>query len=114
MLVTLIGIPLLLLLLLFSRVISGVERGRARPAPGHRRPLAVPAAPRTGTCWASIKALVTDPAAWKAGLRAARCYPSGIVSFSLPWCCGRSAWPGVTFPLYGWALTSDAAGSTSA
>ena len=65
-LITLIGIPVLLLLLLFSRALSGVERGRA----GVLLDIDVPSPFRSlsaaGGLWARVKALVTDPAAWKA------------------------------------------------
>ena len=105
-LVTLIGIPVLLLLLLFSRVLSAVERARARllldvEVPSPFRSLSAPSG-----LWAQIKALVGDGAAWKALAFGLLLFPLGIVSFVAAvvlWSVGLT---GVTFPLYGWALGS--------
>ena len=90
-LVTLIGIPILLLLLLFSRVLSAVERARARllldvEVPSPFRSLSAPSG-----LWAQIKALVGDGAAWKALAFGLLLFPSGSCRSSPPSCCGRSA-----------------------
>ncbi len=109
-LITLIGIPVLLLLLLFSRALSGVERGRARLLLDIDIPSPFRSLSAAGGLWARVKALVTDPAAWKALAFGLLLFPFGIVSFVAAvvlWSVGLT---GVTFPLYGWALGSDAGG----
>ncbi len=109
-LVTLIGIPILLLLLLFSRALSGVERGRAGLLLDIDVPSPFRSLPAPGGLWARVKTLVTDPAAWKALAFGLLLFPIGIVSFVAAvvlWTVGLT---GVTFPLYGWALTSDTGG----
>ncbi|HEY8093053.1 MAG TPA: sensor domain-containing protein, partial [Acidimicrobiales bacterium] len=110
-LITLIGIPILLLVLLFARVISAVERARVGLFLDARvgspfRPLGGP-----GSIWQQIKALISDGAAWKALAFGIVALPLGIVSFTVTvvlWSVGLA---GATFPLYGWFLgTGDQGG----
>ena len=90
-LVTLIGIPILLLLLLFSRALSGVERGRAGllldidvPSPFRSLP-----APGGLWAWSRRSSPILPPGRrWPSGCC---CSPSASCPSSLPSCCGRSA-----------------------
>jgi signal transduction histidine kinase len=109
-LITLIGIPILLLLLLFSRVISAVERARSgalldAPVASPFRPLGGP-----GSLWQQLKALVSDGAAWKAGAFGLVAFPFGIATFVVTvvlWSVGLA---GATYPLYGWSSSISGQG----
>jgi signal transduction histidine kinase len=103
-LITLIGIPILLLLLLFSRVLSAVERARGRllldvDVASPFQSLSVP-----GGLWPRIKTLLSDAAAWKALAFGAVLFPVGIVWFTVAVTVWSVALAGITYPTYGWAL----------
>jgi signal transduction histidine kinase len=101
-LITLIGIPVLFLLLLFSRPLSAVERSRARllldvDVPSPFRSL-------QGSLWSRVKDVFADSAAWKALAFGVLLFPVGILSFVVVVTVWSIALGGLTFPLYGWAL----------
>ena len=109
-LITLIGIPVLIGTLLFGRVIGAVERARCRwlldtavASPFH--PLG-----GTGSLWDRFKAIIGDGAAWKALAFGLVSLPFGVLTFVVTvvlWSVGLT---GVTFPLYGWALSQGEGG----
>ncbi|HET9600467.1 MAG TPA: sensor domain-containing protein, partial [Acidimicrobiales bacterium] len=109
-LITLIGIPVLIGTLLFGRVIGAVERARCRwlldtavASPFH--PLG-----GTGSLWDRFKAIIGDGAAWKALAFGLISLPFGVLTFVVTvvlWSVGLT---GVTFPLYGWALSQGQGG----
>ena len=96
--------------LLFGRVIGAVERARCRwlldtavASPFH--PLG-----GTGSLWDRFKAIIADGAAWKALAFGLVSLPFGILTFVVTvvlWSVGLT---GVTFPLYGWALSQGEGG----
>jgi signal transduction histidine kinase len=103
-LITLIGIPVLLLLLLFSRLLSAVERARGRllldvDVPSPFRSLSEP-----DGLWAKIKTLLSDGAAWKALAFGVVLFPVGIAWFVVAVTVWSVAAAGLTYPIYGWAL----------
>ena len=73
--------PVLLLMLLFSRVISAVERARAGLLLDIDGRVALPVPLAPGGLWEQIKALIADGAAWKALASACSLFPLGIVTF---------------------------------
>jgi signal transduction histidine kinase len=88
LLVTLIGFPILLLTVLVNRWLAALERQRAA--------LVLDAAiaqrynrPESGSIWARLKALATDPATWKDGVWLVLTLPLGIAGFTIAvtcWC----------------------------
>ena len=103
-LITLVGIPILLLLLLFSRVLNTVERARSRllldiDVPSPFRSLSAP-----DGLWPKIKTLLSDGAAWKALAFGLVLFPVGIVSFVVAATVWSVALAGITYPIYGWSL----------
>jgi Putative sensor len=106
MLITLLGIPILLATFVACRGLAIVERLRAAPVLGE------PIAPterrwRQDGPWATTKAIVTDPAAWRDLLWATILGPIGIATFTIAvtlW----SATIGLVFsPAWWWANDSD-------
>jgi signal transduction histidine kinase len=101
-LVTLIGIPVLLLLLLLVEPLSAMERGRARIL--CRTSIASPFAPvpvgvGLGT---RAKLLLTDAARWRGVLYALIALPVGIATSTATivlWSVGLGS---VSYPLWGW------------
>jgi signal transduction histidine kinase len=103
-LITLVGIPILLLLLLFSRVLSRVERARSRllldtDVPSPFRSLSSP-----DGLWPKIKTLLSDSAGWKALAFGLVLFPVGIAWFVVAVTVWSVALAGITYPIYGWAL----------
>ena len=109
-LITLVGIPILLLTLLFSRVVSAVERFRSehlldQPVGSPFRPLGGP-----GSSWQQLKDLITDGAAWRAIAYALISLFLGVIAFTVTVVLWSTALAGVTYPLYGWALPTGGQG----
>ena len=109
-LITLIGIPILLVTLLFSRVVSVVERFRSehlldQPVASPFRPLGGP-----GSFWQQLKDLITDGAAWRGIGYALVSLFLGIIAFTVTVVLWSTALAGVTYPLYGWALPTGGQG----
>jgi signal transduction histidine kinase len=102
--VTLIGIPVLLALLLFSRVISAVERARAGVLLDTRIPSPFGHGLSGGTIWQKVKGLVTDAAAWKALVYGVVMLPLGIFNFTIAVTLWAVALGGLTYVLWGWSL----------
>lgn len=104
LLVTLVGIPLLALTLLFSRVISVSDRHRARLLLGVTtadpfRPLVA-----DGSWWTRAKSLFSDPAGWKALVYGLLMLPWGVVTFTVTTVAWTVPLWLVTFPAWGWAV----------
>jgi signal transduction histidine kinase len=80
LLVTLIGFPILLLTVLVNRGLANVERQRAALVLGEPIPSRYKRA-ESGTIWARLKAVATDPATWKDGIWMVMMLPLGILGF---------------------------------
>jgi signal transduction histidine kinase len=99
--VTLIGVPVLVGLLLFSRVISAVERTRARALLD--ADIASPfASLSAGSLWQRFKTLIGDGASWKGLAYGLIMLPVGILTFTLAVVMWSVTIAGVTYPLWGW------------
>jgi hypothetical protein len=106
LLITLLGIPVLLLTLVAARAFAAVERTRAAYVLGE--PIA--AAERTWKrdgAWETTKAIVTDPGAWRDLLLSALLMPIGIATFSIAVTVWSAALGMLTSPLWYWALPDD-------
>ena len=93
-------------MLLFTRVMSAVERSLCRGLLGVR--IASPFEPlrRPGSLWLRIKRVIADPAAWKGLAYGIIALPMGVISFTVAvtiWALAAA----VTYPLFGWAIPMD-------
>jgi signal transduction histidine kinase len=109
-LVTLIGLPILVLTLLFCRVVSAVERFRSRylldqPLASPFRPLGGP-----GSLWRKLMDIISDGAAWRGVAYSLISLPIGVIAFTVTVVLWSTALGGVTYPFYGWALPSGGQG----
>ena len=98
--VTLIGFPILLLLLLAMRTVSAVDRGRARALLGAT--IESPFRPLRGSLWERFRQAFTEAAGWKAVAYSLLMLPVGIVVFVLTVVVWSVALWGVTWPAWGW------------
>jgi signal transduction histidine kinase len=101
--VFLLGIPIFLATLLFARVISVVDRWRAKTFLGLR--LASPFRPLTGgSLWSRTKRLAGDVAAWKALAYGVLMLPIGIFTFTVTVTLWATTLSLLTAGAWGWAL----------
>jgi hypothetical protein len=104
LLITLVGIPVLVLTLLASRSIARFERARAGLV------IAAPAradTPLTGDVVARSKALLRDRSAWTGVAWSALLLPIGTFGFTVAVTLWGTALGFVTSPLWYWALPQD-------
>ena len=109
LLITLVGLPLLVLLLRFGRVIGAVERAASRALLGlDLRPVAAPST--EGTMWARARRTLGDGPSWKALVYAVVSLPVGIIAFTTTVVLWSVTAAAVTLPAYQAFLSaSDAA-----
>ena len=98
--VTLIGFPILLLLLLAMRMVSAVDRARARALLGAT--VESPFRTVRGSVWQQFKQAFTEAAGWKAIAYSLLMLPVGIVVFAVTVVVWAVALWGVTWPAWGW------------
>jgi signal transduction histidine kinase len=101
--VTLIGIPVLIGLLLFSRVMSTVERARARALLDADIPSPFTSLAE-GSLWQRFKALVGDGASWKGLAYGIVMLPVGIFNFVVVVVLWSVVLAGLTYPAWGWSV----------
>jgi hypothetical protein len=99
LLITVVGVPLLLLVLGFGRIVGTVERASARALlDADLAPF--PPVTSGSTFWATIRGRLSDGPSWKGVAYALASLPIGIVSFT----CAVVLWTVtaamVTFPVY--------------
>ncbi|WP_440582146.1 sensor domain-containing protein [Streptomyces flavofungini] len=104
LLVTVVGLPVLAVLLAGARGLGAAERGRARRALGLA--VAGPAAfePSGRGWWAWTRARLADGAGWKALLFQAVMFPWRVVSFVLTVTVFVTGWALALFPAYSWVF----------
>jgi Putative sensor len=107
LLITLLGIPVLLLTLVACRAFAAVERARAAYVLGE--PVAAPERTwkRDGV-WDTTKAIVGDPGAWRDLVWSALLMPITVATFSIAVTGWSAALGMLTSPLWYWALPDDA------
>jgi signal transduction histidine kinase len=101
-LVTLIGIPVLMLTLLAARMISAVERARVRAFLGTH--IASPFRRLDGNLWQRFKQAVSEAPAWTTLAYSILMLPVGIITFTLAVTMWATAAYGLTYPAWGWLL----------
>jgi len=100
LLITIIGIPLLLVAVRLGRLVGSVERTTARALLDMQLAPFPPVA-RDGGVWARVRRSLSDRPSWRGIAYALGLLPVGIVMFTLTfvlWCAAAAA---ATFPLYG-------------
>jgi hypothetical protein len=101
--ITLVGIPVLLLTLLACRGVAELERLRAAPILGARIPRSERPWRQAGA-WATTKAIVRDPAAWRDLAWSLLLLPIGTATFSVAVAAWSTSLGLLTSPLWYWAL----------
>jgi hypothetical protein len=104
--ITLVGIPVLLLTLLACRGIAVLERLRAAPVLGAPIPR-IERRWRQDGVWATTKAVVSDPGAWRDLAWSIVLMPIGIATFTVAVTTWSVALGMVTSPAWYWALPDD-------
>ncbi|WP_051969834.1 sensor domain-containing protein [Kitasatospora azatica] len=103
-LVTVLGLPVLALLLAGARGQGAVERGRIARLLGQRLAAPAPVVPRRPGFWARANAQLADPAGWKAAAYQVVMFPWHVFSFCLSvtlWACSLSM---ALLPAYNWVF----------
>jgi len=101
--VTVVGLPLLALSVLFGRVIGDVERARARALLDLDRPAFVPFG-RAGSGWSRIRAALGDGPGWMGLAYGVVMLPWGIAAFTIAVTWWSMALGLVSSPAWAWAL----------
>ena len=103
LLVTLLGVPLLVLTVLGGRTIGVMERARAKALLN----LDLPAPARfvaDGGLWQRTKSSLSDAPGWKGLAYGMLMLPWGIATFTFTVVAWSAAWSMATVPVYAWAL----------
>jgi hypothetical protein len=105
LLITLLGIPVLVVTLLAARALAALERKRAElllglPTPSRERRL-------TGGAWERTRTIITDPASWRDALWSLLLLPIGIAGFTVAVTLWSTALGFLTSPAWYWAMPSD-------
>jgi hypothetical protein len=105
LMITLAGIPVLVLTLLAARALAAAERKRAgwllgTPITGRERRL-------DGSAWERTKAIVADPASWRDTLYSLVLLPVGTFGFTVAVSLWGTALGFLTSPAWHWAQQSD-------
>jgi hypothetical protein len=106
LLITLIGIPVLVLTLLACRGFAALERARAALVLGEPVHAAERPWKRDGA-WETTKAVLSDPGGWRDVLWAVVLMPIGIATFTVAVTVWSVALGMLTSPLWYWALPDD-------
>jgi hypothetical protein len=102
--VTVVGLPVLALLLACARGLGAVERGRAERLLGERLARPAPVRPKGPGFWPRITAGLRDAAGWKAVAYQVVMFPWHVLSFCLSitfWAVGISL---ALLPAYNWVF----------
>lgn len=102
LLITLIGVPLLILTLAAGRVIGIVERFRCQLLLGRKLPGFGPP-DLSGNLWQKLKKALTDGPGWGGIGYGFFMFPWGIFTFVTTVVCWSVTFGGLTYPIYGWA-----------
>lgn len=105
LMITLAGIPILVVTLLAVRGLAAAERKRAEwllgtPIEGRERRL-------SGSLWERTKAIASDPASWRDTLYSLVLLPVGVAGFTLAVTLWATTLGFLTSPAWYWALPSD-------
>ncbi|WP_033219310.1 sensor domain-containing protein [Kitasatospora phosalacinea] len=102
--VTVIGLPVLALLLAVARGLGGAERLRIRTMLGEELPAPPELTVRREGAWGRITARLADPAGWKAAVHQFAMLPWAIFSFTVSTVFFTLGWSLALFPVYQWVF----------
>ncbi|MEV4560421.1 sensor domain-containing protein [Kitasatospora sp. NPDC049285] len=102
--VTMLGLPVLALLLVAARGLGAGERYRVGSLLGLELPAPRPVTVRREGVWGAITARLGDAAGWKAVLHQFVMFPWAVFSFSVSLVFFTVGWALVLFPAYQWVF----------
>ncbi|MFC8717357.1 sensor domain-containing protein [Kitasatospora sp. NPDC057198] len=102
--VTVIGLPVLGLLLAVARGLGAAERGRLRTMLDEEMPAPPPVVVTREGFWGGITARLADQAGWKAALHQFVMLPWAIFSFAVSTVFFTLGWSLALFPVYQWVF----------
>ncbi|GAA2810517.1 hypothetical protein GCM10010441_39000 [Kitasatospora paracochleata] len=102
--VTVLGLPVLALMLTTARGLGAFERGRARTLLDTDVPGPRPVSPTRTGIWGAITARLADAAGWKAALYQVIMFPWAVLSFCLSVTFLLTGWVYALYPLYHWVF----------
>lgn len=102
MLITLVGLPLLVLTVWLGRLVSPVERARAKALLDIDAPAIAPLT-LEGGIWQKFKTLVGDTPGWKGVAYSLLMLPWGVLAFTAVVVLWTLSFSLLTVPLWGWA-----------
>jgi len=103
----LVGLVVLMATVALGRVISSVERARAKALLGVT---VLPPQPRPAVesgSWRRMRSLLRDPEGWKGLAYGFIKFPLGIINFTIVVTMWSVAFGGTAFPLWGWAVPTN-------
>ena len=103
LMVTLLGVPLLVVTVLGGRTIGVMERARARALLDTDLPGPVPFQ-NVGGLWQRTKSALSDAPGWKGLAYGVLMFPWGIATFTITVVVWSVAWSMATLPFYAWAI----------
>jgi signal transduction histidine kinase len=107
-LVTFVGLPVLVVMLMGCRVLGVVERGRARALLGQEVAAPGPVRSRGRGPLARSVAQLRDGASWRAALYSVLMFPWGIFTFTVVVTLVSTGWSMLSYPLWQWVLPTFA------
>ncbi|BAJ30076.1 MULTISPECIES: sensor domain-containing protein [Kitasatospora] len=102
--ITVIGLPVLALLLAVARGLGAAERARIRGLLGEELPAPPAVVVTREGFWGRITARLADPAGWKAVLYQVAIFPWAVLGFVLSTVLFTVGWSLALFPAYQWVF----------
>lgn len=102
--VTVLGLPVLALLLAGARGFGAVERGRVSRLLGEDVPGPAPIVQRRPGFWGTVSAQLTDPAGWKAAAYLVLMFPWQLLTFVVTVVFGALGVSMALYPCYAWVF----------
>jgi signal transduction histidine kinase len=103
----LVGLVVLMATVAMGRVISTIERARAKALLGLTVRPPVPRAAVEAGSWRRMRSLLSDPAGWKGLAYGVIKFPLGIINFTIVVTMSSVALGGTTFPVWGWTVPTN-------
>ncbi|GAA0678924.1 hypothetical protein GCM10010193_35550 [Kitasatospora atroaurantiaca] len=102
--VTMLGLPVLALLLSGARGFGALERNRARTLLATDVTAPAPVRPTREGFWGGVTARLADAAGWRAALYQVLMFPWTVLSFSVSLTFVITGWVVALYPLYHWVF----------
>ncbi len=103
-LVTVLGFPVLALLVTCARGFGRLERDRIHRLLGHRIAEPAPVRPAREGAWGAVTARLADPVGWKAVAHQVLIFPWTVLAFSVAVSLWATAWSMALLPVYSWVF----------